>query len=205
MSSSLLLQLVNVICGFVVPHAIISTFGSDTNGLISSITQFLTYITLLEAGFGPLIKSILFKPIANNSKKDIEKILKSSERFFHNIAKIFILYVIALCLIYPHIVNTFEPLFTVSLIVILAVSIFTEYFFGITYSLYLQAEQKNYIISRIQTATTIVNAIVTILLINCGFSIQIVKLLSTLVIILKPIILSHYVKNKYQINLPEIK
>ena len=46
--SSLLLQLVTVICGLILPRAIIGKYGSNVNGLISSITQFLTYITLLE-------------------------------------------------------------------------------------------------------------------------------------------------------------
>ena len=61
--SSLLLQLVTIICGFIVPRLIISNYGSDVNGLVTSITQFLAYITLLEAGFGPVVKSLLYKPI----------------------------------------------------------------------------------------------------------------------------------------------
>ena len=47
--SSLLLQLVTVICGLILTRAIIGKYGSNVNGLISSITQFLTYITLLES------------------------------------------------------------------------------------------------------------------------------------------------------------
>ena len=47
--SSLLLQLITIICGLILPRAIIGEYGSNVNGLISSITQFLTYITLLES------------------------------------------------------------------------------------------------------------------------------------------------------------
>ncbi len=47
--TSLLLQVVVLICGFIVPKLIITNFGSDVNGLISSITQFLAYISLLES------------------------------------------------------------------------------------------------------------------------------------------------------------
>ena len=57
--SSLVLQLVTVICGFIVPRLFIKSFGSNVNGLVTSITQFLAYITLLESGFGPVFKSIL--------------------------------------------------------------------------------------------------------------------------------------------------
>ena len=45
--STLLLQVITVLCGFIVPKLIISTYGSDANGLVVSITQFLGYITLL--------------------------------------------------------------------------------------------------------------------------------------------------------------
>ena len=55
--TSLLLQVVVLICGFIVPKLIITKFGSNVNGLISSITQFLAYITLLEAGFGPVVNA----------------------------------------------------------------------------------------------------------------------------------------------------
>ena len=92
--SSLLLQVVTIICGFIVPKLIIGQYGSNVNGLIVSITQFLAYITLLEAGFGPVVKAILYKPIANKNKKEIENILKASEKFFKRISLIFIIYII---------------------------------------------------------------------------------------------------------------
>ena len=134
---SLLQQLVTVITGLIVPRAIIGTFGSNVNGLISSISQFLGYITLLEAGIGPVIKSSLYKPIATRDKNQIEKILKSSQKFFRILSIIFIIYIIVLCFIYPLIVKEeFETTFTISLILIIAISTFAEYFFGMIYKLY---------------------------------------------------------------------
>lgn len=46
---SLFQQLVTILCGLILPRAIIGAYGSNVNGLISSITQFLTYIALLES------------------------------------------------------------------------------------------------------------------------------------------------------------
>lgn len=199
-------QLVVVICGLIIPRAIIGAFGSDVNGLISSITQFLGYITLLEAGIGPVIKAALYKPIAKKDKVQIEEILKASQRFFRVIAAIFIIYLVVLCFIYPMIVsNEFETGYTVSLILIIAISTFVEYFFGIIYRLYLQAEQKTYVTSTIQIVTTILNTILVILLIKVGANIQIVKLGSTLIFVLRPILQNMYVRNKYNIRLNDIE
>lgn len=199
---SITLQIATLICGLIVPKLIIKSFGSNVNGLVNSITQFLAYITLLESGFGPVVKSILYKPIANKEKKQIETILKSTEKFFRTIAIIFIFYIIMLCFIYPNFIgNEFDSLFTISLIIIISVSTLAEYFFGMTYRLYLQAEQKTYVTSIIQMVTLITNTIMMVVLIELGFNIIIVKLVGTVVYICRPIMQNLYVKKKYKIDL----
>lgn len=204
--SSVFQQIITFICGLIVPRAIIGTFGSSVNGLISSITQFLSYITLLEAGIGPVIKAALYKPIAKKDIYEIEKILKASQRFFRVISGIFIIYLIILCFVYPLIVeNQFDYMFTVSLILIISISTFAEYFFGMVYKLYLQAEQKTYVTSIIQSTTTILNAILILVLIKFNTSIQIVKLVSAFVFVLRPIVQNIYVRKKYNINFKEVK
>ena len=203
---SLLQQAVTIICGFITPVLIIRTFGSEANGLLVSITQFLGYITLLESGFGPVVKSILYKYIAKRDKHTVQAILKSTESFFRKIAAIFIIYVIGLCFVYPKLINSqFHPLFTTSLLVIMAFSTLAEYFFGITYSLYLQAKQKAYITAILQTVTTAMVTISVVLLIGLGCNLQTVKLVSSLFFVVKPLILTYYVKRKYSINLKNTK
>ena len=200
--TSLILQAVSIICGFIIPRLIIEKFGSEINGLISSITQFLGYITLLEVGLGPVVKSLLYKPIANNNKEKIQNILKATEKFFKKIAYIFIIYIVILLLIYPIFVNQqFDTLFTISLIIIISISTFAEYFFGITYMLYLQAEQKTYVVSYIQIFSKVINLLLIVILIYFGANILVVKLISSLVFIIKPILQNIYVKKVYKINL----
>lgn len=204
--SSLTLQLVTIICGFIVPRLIIETFGSSVNGLVTSVTQFLAYITLLESGFGPVVKSILYKPIANKNKKEIERILKASEKFFRIISYIFIAYIVVLCFALPVIVsNELDKLFTLSLVIIISISTFAEYYFGMTYKLYLQAEQKTYVTSIIQIGITMLNTIMIVLLIYFESSIQIVKLASAVIFVLRPIIQNLYVKKKYNISLKNVE
>ena len=41
---SLLLQVVTIVSGFILPKIIISSLGSETNGLVASINQFLNYV-----------------------------------------------------------------------------------------------------------------------------------------------------------------
>ena len=203
---SLLLQIITIICSFIVPKLIISTYGSNINGLISSITQFLTFITLLEAGFGTVIKSLLYKPIANKKKEELENILKSSEKIFRKISYIFIIYIIFLCIFLPTFFSdNFESLLTLSLVIAISISTFFEYYFGITYRLFIQAKQQNYIVSIIQIGTLVLNTLIIILLIKLNARITIVKLCSSIIFLLRPIIQNIYVKKKYKINFKNVK
>lgn len=203
---SLLLQVITILCGLLIPRLIIQSFGSAVNGLISSITQFLGYITLLESGVGPVVKAALYKPISQKNNEEIEAILKSSQRFFKKIAYIFIIYIAILCLFLPAILGKqFDTWFTISLIVIISLSTFAEYFFGMTYKLYLEAEQKKYVISIIQISTYILNIIVVIVLIKIGANIQIVKLASVFIYILRPILQNIHIKRKYNVNYNDVK
>lgn len=202
--SGIVLQVVIIVSGFIIPKTIIDSFGSDTNGLVSSITQFLAYITLLESGFGPVIKATLYRPIARKDSKTICSILKTSEKFFRTIALVFLGYIVILCIVYPQIVTTnFEWSFTASLIAIIGISTFAEYFFGMTYTLFLQAKQTKYIISTIKIVTYILSTASVVVLAKTGASIHIIKLISGTIFVIRPLILNLYVKKKFKININE--
>lgn len=91
------------------------------------------------------------------------------------------------------------------MILIISISTFAEYFLGMIYKIYLQADQKTYITSNIQTITTILNTISCLVLIKLGSSIQIVKLISAFIFVLRPIAQNIYVKKKYNINLKNVE
>lgn len=202
---SLLTQIICIICGFVIPKLMIQKYGSETYGLVTSITQFLAYITLFESGIGLVTKSALYKAIASKNKKEISSILHYTQKFFNKIILIFAFYIVVLCFIYPNFesASNFDSFFTISLIIIISISCMFEYFIGMTYKLYLQADQKNYIVSYIQIITYILNTISIFILINLNCDIRIVKLVSSVIFISRPIIQSIYVKKKLKLNLKE--
>lgn len=198
--STFMLQIVTIICGFIVPRLILKNFGSAANGLVSSITQFLSYISLIDGGFGVVIKAALYKPIAENNRDEVSKILKTSEHIFKKISYFFIIYVVLLVFIFPIINNEFSFTYIFFMIIVLSLATFIEYFFGITYRIFLTAKQQIYISSFIQIVLYIINTLIVLLLINCGANIQVVKLASSLIFIVRPIILYIYVKQKYKLN-----
>lgn len=200
--TSLMLQVTSIISGFIIPKYIMSAFGSSVNGLVSSITQFLGYIVLLESGFGPVVKAALYKPIADKDKKTQENILRSSEKFFRIIAGIFVIYLLVLAFVYPVIVDSgFSYIYTLSLVIIISLSTVSEYYFGMTYKLYLQADQKTYITSIIQIVGYILNTTAVIVAIKLGAGVHVIKLITAGIFVLRPIAQNIYVKKKYNIDL----
>ena len=90
--SALFLQVVTIISGFIIPKIILLYFGSAVNGLVSSISQFLSYIALIEGGVTGVIYASLYKPLLDNDKTKISRILVTSKIFYRRIGYIFMAY-----------------------------------------------------------------------------------------------------------------
>ncbi len=196
--TTLLLQAVTIVCGFIVPRYILTAFGSDVNGLISSATQFLGYIVLLEAGVGGVVRAALYKPLSINDVEKISGIVRATERFFRVIAFVFLGYMIVLAALFPFLVNkTFDFMFTAAMVLIIGASTFMQYYFGMTYQILLQADQRRYVTANIQVITVVLNTITAVILIRSGCSALVVKAGSSIIFMLRPLLLRLYVKKKY--------
>lgn len=202
MSFSLLFQLITAISGLILPKLIIENFGSDVNGLIASITQFLSYISLLEAGAEGVIRASLYKPLSIGDTEKVSGIVVAAKKFYFRIAMIFLIYLAGMCIIYPLIAKTnFDFLYIVSMILILSVGTIMQYLVGLYYSTLITADQKSRIISIVNIIAVIANIAVTYVLILCGMNIHIVKIVSCLIFAGKPVFLMLYAKSHYQLNM----
>ncbi len=199
--SSLSFQITTIICGFILPRLILNSYGSEVNGLINSITQFLGIISFLELGVGAVIQSSLYKPLAVNDQEQVSKVVVSGQKFFSKLALILLIYVIFLMVIYPIFAKqNFGFLYTATMIAVISISSFAQYYFGIVNRLLLTADQKGYISYNTQTITLVLNTVLCFVLIKWGYSIHIVKLTTSLIYVLRPLFLSVYVKHHYNID-----
>lgn len=198
---NLFLQISLIISGLIVPNLIIRSYGSEVNGMISSITQLLSYITLLESGIGGVIKAELYKPLLQKDGKAIGGIVNAANAFFHRIGIVFILYLLgtAVCFFYIS-PNELGYMFSFWLVIVLGVSIVFQYFIGITYQMLLQADQNYFYTSIVQIVTLWINVGCSVILIKWGASIQVVKLVTAFLFTIRPICYLIYVKKKYKID-----
>lgn len=199
--SSLIFQVTTIVCGFILPRLILTSYGSEVNGLVISVSQFLHVIAFLELGVGAVVQSSLYKPLADRDDAAISRIIRSASNFFGKIALILLAYIAVLVAVYPFLVErSFGFFYTATLILSIGISYFAQYYFGVVDSLLLSADQRGYIQYTAQTLTLIINTLACALLIYAGASIQLVKLTTSCIYLLRPIYLRYYVNRHYNID-----
>lgn len=198
---SVVYQIVAIVCGFILPKLFITYYGSEINGLVSSVTQYLGFITLAECGVGAVTQSALYKPLAEKDNLQISKIMASAKRFYRRCGYILVGYVAVLLVVFPLVINrNYDWWFTASLILAISISSFAQYYFSMAYRMLLTADQLGFIQIGLQIITLILNTLFAFILVKLGCSIQIVKLVTSLIFLLQPLCLEIVVRKYYKLD-----
>lgn len=196
--SSIVLQLTAALSGFILPHLIISVYGSSTNGMITSITQYLSYLAMVEAGVRASSLIELYKPLAENDEAKRNQILSATRSFYTKSGIVYTICLLGLMWLYPLLVKGQVDTNTARwMILILASSNIVDYYILGKYQVLLAADQKTHIIYFVQSIGTILNLVVSVILIYCEKDILFVKLSGTVIYALRSIVIVSYVRRKY--------
>lgn len=195
---NLILQMAIVISGFVFPKVILSYYGSEINGLRSSITQFLNYFALVEGGLGTASIVALYKPLAIQDNAQVSAIFKQTKRFFLKIGMGFALLVLILASIYPiFIKGGFSGEFAFALIVMVGVPRIINFLIIEKYKVLFNADQKMYITSCLQAVGIICNIIFYFIIIKLHGGILLAESILGILNIIIGIILCYICKAQY--------
>ena len=146
----ILSQLIILVLGLIVPRIILTHYGSDTNGLMNTITQIFTYMALLEAGISQASGNALYKHIIKSDKSQISVVMSASRRYYRKISYIYLVAVIVLAIVVPFILQTEIDYWTIFVFVIFEglTSVIAFYFVN-TWICLLRTEGKSYITNSI--------------------------------------------------------
>lgn len=201
MISGVVLQFFTLVSGFILPKIILTCFGSEVNGLVSSLNQFLSYITLVEGGITGVIVANLYKPIVEQDNNKISLILVTADRFYKKIGALFIAYSVILSIIYPlHFKTEFTFSYVCSLTLILSLTLLIQYMYSLTLRTLLNADKKGYVVNFTQTLIVIFNVLFALISVFIYPSIHVLKLISGSLFLLQPLIFNRYVKKNYKID-----
>ena len=201
MISGLLLQVVALISGLIIPRIILKHFGSEINGVIASIEQFLSFISLAEGGLTGVLMAKLYHPLVYGENRELSTVLVTGRSFYRKVGLYFIIYSIGLAIVFPLIRKEAIPAYGVALLVlILSINLLVQYVFSITLRTLLIADKKGYIVSFSQIAISIANIVFAIAIVRIYPQVHLLKFVSGCLYIIQPVLFSRYVKKHYSID-----
>lgn len=99
--STALYQLTAMVMGFITPRLMILYYGSEINGLIVSVTEFLTYFKMLEAGLAASVNVALYEPLARRDHQAVSGIASAARLFYNAAGWMFTGLTVAFTIAYP--------------------------------------------------------------------------------------------------------
>lgn len=198
-STTAIYQIVAMVLGFITPGLMIKTYGSEINGLVSSINQFISYISLVEAGLSGAAVYSLYKPLANNDHKGINSIVSAAKNYYIKAGYIFSSAAFVLAVSYAAFKRTeyLSPVLVFVLVLLLSVNGCVDFFVLARFRVILTADQRTYVISMLSTVQVIVKAIVIIVCCTLKLDVIILYILALLPIAIKIFVLFLYTKKHY--------
>ena len=73
------------VVAIIIPRLFIVNYGSEVNGLLSSIRQIYVYLALLEVGVGDASVVALYGPIGRGDYDAANHILAATDRYYKKI------------------------------------------------------------------------------------------------------------------------
>ena len=78
----ILSQVVSISLGVILPRLFLTSYGSEINGLLSSVTQIYAYIALVEAGIGAASLQALYRTVGASDRRGTNAVLSAVNRYY---------------------------------------------------------------------------------------------------------------------------
>lgn len=160
----------------VLPRLFIVSFGSEVNGLLSTITQIFTYLALLEAGIGNATINALYRPLDDGNKEQVCGVLSEARAYYRRVTVVYILCVVAFAVVYPLFVDSSmsRPVIT-AIILLQGAPSCISYYYCAAYMQLLVADGKQYVVENVNFAIHVGTSAIKILLVALGQNIVLVQ------------------------------
>lgn len=176
-ASSILYKIITITLGLVIPKLFITSYGSEINGLQSSVNQIFTYIALIEGGIGAATLQSLFAPVAKNDNRKVNEYLSATSQYYNKIGIIYFVLLLVIGLFYSLVVKVenFPWYFVVAYVLLSGALSGINFFYLAKLKLLISAKGDEYIVTSLTMCTFIGTSILKIILIQCGVNILILQ------------------------------
>ncbi len=196
---SLSYKIITMVFGIVLPLLFITSYGSELNGLQSSVQQIFTYTTLLEAGIGAATLQSLYKPVASKDRDKINGYLSATSKYYNKIGVIYFLLLFVVAIGYAIFVPVDTMVFMEVMVYVAVAGALNgvNFFYLAKLKLLISAEGDEYIVSILSTVTYVLTSTAKIILISQGLNIILLQVSHFLINIGITLIYYLIAKKKY--------
>lgn len=191
-------QIVVMVLGIIIPRIMITSYGSDINGIVSTVTQIFSYMALLEAGISQAAKNALYKHIANKDQDSISYVVSLSRRYFRNVTAVYGIGVMLLSCIIPIILKSNVDKTTIFFIVFWeGLSGVISFYYIETDIALLTADGRGYVNNGINVVNKTISYIIKIVMAYFGMNIALLQFVYFFITIIKVVFYRGYVNKEY--------
>lgn len=196
----LISQILIVVLGIIIPRLFIKNYGSDTNGLTSTITQIFTYLALLEAGIASTTSLALYPYISMSGydKDGISDVMTVSKKYYRKVSILYFCIVVVFAFLLPNFLKTSVGYWTIFFYVIFeGLSNVILFYFIENWSTLLLTDGKGYVNKLIDLFVKLSCYAIKIILAILHYNIALIQLGYFCVSLVKLLLYSNYMKKYY--------
>ena len=195
---SALTEAVAVLLGLLLPRIILLSWGSEYNGLLSSVTNILKYLTLLEAGFNTATVQALYQSIGRGDRAQTSVIIRTSQYYYRRISIAYAAIVCLISLLYPLVIVSGISYPEMVLIILLQGSAgVINFAFRASYQQLLSAEGKYYVISIVTFITALLTFTAKIIAVKVFRHVLIMQAMGLIAVVVQIVIYAAYFNKRY--------
>lgn len=199
--SALFYQAIASVGSFIIPGMLLSDYGASLHGYISTVNNFMVYVSLATMGLSPAAIQAYYKPLAQKDNMSISCVYNTVAKLYNKAA---ICYLLGLSLaMYILIISIHGQIDNKYIVGILLVIGFNGVLECLLYSrcrVFLLANQSLYYVNFVDGIMYVIRIFIQIFMIKKTFSIIVVASIPTFLTPIKAIFLKNIIKKSYIID-----
>ena len=197
--SGIFYQVVLIVLSFLLPRLYLENFGSEVNGVLSTIKQIFVYMFLLESGIGLATTQALYRPVAEKDHSKVSSVISATNIYYFKVGIIYSAIVLLIAFVYAYIVPTSIPSGVLFWIIILtALPALFSYFIQAKYRILLEVDGRKYVITNSETILQLLSNIGKILVLLLTDSLLLIQLVYCILYLLQLFYVYIHAKRRYK-------
>jgi len=203
--SGFLYQIILIALGFLLPRLYLENFGSEVNGVLSTIKQIFTYMCLLEAGVGLASTQALYKPMAEKDYKGASSILAATSKYYFKTGIVYTVLVLVLASVYAFVIPSgIDSMVLFTIVILTALPALFSYFIQAKYRVLMEVDGRKYVINNSEIFLQIISNVAKILVLLLTDSLVLIQLSYCIIALVQLSYIVFYAKKRYKwLNLKE--